>query len=72
MDNWLPLLFAVLFLILIPLAPGVVRLRIRFCRWIRWEWAAKVLEDHFQAWRLFFRVAFSLIAAVFLYVGWAQ
>ena len=44
MDNWLLFLFAVLFLILIPLAPNVVRLRIRFCRWMHWEWRPRCLR----------------------------
>ena len=72
MDNWLLFLFAVLFLILIPFAPQLVRLRIRFFRWIHWEWSAKLLEDHFQGWCVFFRVIFSVIAAALLYVGWAH
>ena len=72
MDNWLLYPIAVLFLILIPLAPKLVRLRIRFCRWIHWEWAAKLLEDHFQGWCWFFRMVFLVVAAVLLYFGWVQ
>ena len=72
MDNWLLLLFAGLFLILIPLATKLLRLRIRFFRWIHWEWAAKLLEDHFQGFCLLRRVVFFVIAVVLLYLGWTQ
>ena len=71
MVNWLFLL-AALFLIFIPWVPKLVRLRIRFLRWLHWEWAAKLLEDHFVGWCLFFRVAFFGVAVVLLYFGWAQ
>ena len=72
MDNWILFFFAVLLLILVPLAPRLLRLRIRFFRWIHWEWAAKLLEDHFQGWCLFFRIVFFVIAVVLLYFGWTQ
>ena len=72
MDNWILFLFAVLLLIMVPLAPKLLRLRIRFFRWIHWEWAAKVIEDHFQVWCLFLRVVFLVISVVLLYFGWTQ
>jgi len=46
MSNWLLFVFAAVFLVLIPLAPKLLRLRIRFLRWIHWEWAARLNEDH--------------------------
>jgi hypothetical protein len=61
---------AILSLILIPLAPKLVRLRIRVLRWLRWNWAVNLLERHFDGWVLFFRLVLFVIAAVLLYVGW--
>ena len=64
--------FAAFLLILIPLAPKLVRLRIRLLRWFRWEWGANLLEKHFDGWVMFFRILLFLIAIVFLYVGWQE
>ena len=72
MDNWILFLFAVLLLILVPFAPRLLRLRIRFFRWIHWEWAAKLLEDHFRGWCWFLRIVLLVIAVVLLYFGWTQ
>ena len=72
MPDWLLFLLGALCLLLIPWVPQLVRLRIRFLRWIRWEWAAKLLEDHFAGWCWFFRVVILLIAAVLLLIGWRQ
>ncbi len=71
MANWLLFLLAGLCLILVLLVPKLVRLRIRILRWIHWEWAAKLLEDHFQGWCWFFRVVLFLIAVALLYSGWS-
>lgn len=57
-------------LILVPLAPQLVRLRIRFLKWLRWNWAVNLLEKHFNGWVLFLRIALIVVAAVLLYVGW--
>ena len=56
--------------VFIPLAPKLVRLRIRILRWLRWEWAAKLLEKHFYGWVLFLRILLFVIAVVLLFVGW--
>ncbi len=56
MSTGLLFALAILSLILIPLAPKLVRLRIRFFRWIHWNWAVNLLERHFQGWVLFFRI----------------
>jgi len=63
---------AILFLVLIPFAPKLVRLRIRILRWLRWNWAANLLESHFQGWVMFFRIILFVIAAVLFYIGWTQ
>ena len=72
MYTWLWFIFAVLFLILIPFAPQLVRLRIRFLRWIHWNWAVNLLESHFQSWVVFFRIVLFVIAALLLIAGWTQ
>jgi hypothetical protein len=56
--------------IMIPLAPKLVRLRIRILRWLGWDWAVNLLEKHFDGWVLFFRKTLFVVAAVLLYVGW--
>ena len=72
MNSWLLFLIAVPVLILVPLAPKLVRIRIRFFRWLHWDWAANLLESHFQGWVLFFRTILFVIAAVLLYFAWTQ
>ena len=72
MDNLLLFLFAVLFLVLIPFAAKLLRLRIRFFRWIHWEWGAKLLEDHFEGWCWLLRTVFLAIGVVLLALGWTQ
>ena len=61
---------AIVSLILIPLAPKLVRLRIRFLRWLHWNWAVNLLEKYFDRWVLVVRVILLVIAAALLYVGW--
>ena len=61
---------AILSLILIPLAPKLVRLRIRFLRWIHWNWAANLIEKYFDGRVLFIRIVLFVVAAMLLYAGW--
>ena len=49
MDTWLPFVIAILLLILIPVVPKLLRLRVRFLRWLHWDWAANLLENHLSA-----------------------
>ena len=72
MSTGLLFALAILSLILIPLAPKLVRLRIRFLRWIHWNWAVNLLERHFQGWVLFFRIILFVIAAMLFYAGWVS
>ena len=72
MYTWLLFIFAFFLLTLIPFAPQLVRLRIRFLRWLHWNWAVNLLESHFQSWVVFFRIILFVIAAFLLYVGWTQ
>jgi|GEM_PF-2377466 hypothetical protein len=48
MYTWLLFIFAIVVLILIPFTPQLIRLRIRFFRWLHWNWAVNLLESHFQ------------------------
>jgi hypothetical protein len=61
---------AILSLTLIPLAPNLVRLRIRFLRWLRWNWAVNLLETHFDRCVLLRRIALLVVAVVLFYIGW--
>ncbi len=69
MYTWLLFVLAILALVLVPFAPSLVRLRIRFFRWLHWNWAANLLESHFQGWVVFFRIFLVVIAALLLYIG---
>ena len=60
---------AILALILIPVAPKLVRLRIRFFKWIHWTWAVRVLEEHCERRVLFFRIVLLGLAVVLFLVG---
>ena len=70
MYTWLLFALAILSLTFIAWAPKLVRLRIRFFRWIQWNWAVAVLERHFESWVLLFRVVLFVVAAMLFYVGW--
>jgi len=72
MNTWLLFTIAILLLLLIPFAPQLVRLRIRVLRWLHWNWAANLLENHFLGWVSFFRIILFVIAAVLIYIGWSQ
>ena len=72
MAKLLLVLLAALALLLIPWVPELVRLRIRFLRWIHWKWAADLLDDHFAGWCWFFRVALGVVAAALFFVVWAR
>lgn len=60
---------AMLALVLIPVVPKMVRLRIRFFRCIHWDWQADVLEEHFERWVFFFRIALLGVATALFLIG---
>ena len=64
------LLFTLAILVaLVIAAPKLMRLRIRFFKWIHWTWAARVLEEHFERWVLVLRIVLVGLAVVlFLFV----
>ena len=66
------LLFTLAILALFALAtvaPKLVRLRIRFFRWIHWAWAVSVLEEHFERWVLVIRTVLLVLAVALLFFG---
>jgi len=60
---------AILALILIPLMPRLLRIRIAFYRLVHWRWAVKVHEKHFKGIVLGARIFLLLVAAVLLNFG---
>ena len=60
---------AILALILIPVVPTMVRLRLGFFRWIHWAWAVNVIEEHFERWVLLFRIVLLGLAVVLFLAG---
>lgn len=64
MGTWLPFVIAILSLILIPLVPKLLRLRVRFLRWLHWDWAANLLENRLRGWVLFVRIVLFVAAVV--------
>lgn len=71
MYNWL-LVIAILLLALIPFAPALLRLRIRILRWLNWNWAVNLLENHFQGWVVLFRILLFVVAILLFYFSWNQ
>ena len=64
------LLFTLAILVaLVIAAPKLMRLRIRFFKWIHWTWAVRVLEEHFESRVLFFRIVLLGLAVVLFLVG---
>jgi len=69
------LLFTLAILALVALAtvaPKLLRLRIRFFKWIHWTWAASVLEEHFERWVLVIRIVLLGLAVVLFLRGVAS
>ena len=65
-----PLVAAVAVLVaLATVAPKLMRLRIRVFKWLHWTWAARVTEEHFERWVLFFRIFLLGLAVVLFLVG---
>ena len=66
------LLFTLAILALFALAtvaPTLLRLRIRFFKWIHWTWAAHVTEEHFERWVLVLRIVLLVLAVALLFFG---
>ena len=69
------LLFTLAILALFALAtvaPKLVRLRIRFFKWIHWTWAASVLEEHFATRVIVGRIVLGGLAVVLFLFGVAS
>ena len=69
------LLFTLAILALFALAiaaPKLMRLRIRFFKWIHWTWAVRVHEEHFERWVLVIRIVLLGLAIVLFLFGVAS
>jgi len=65
-----PLVAAVAVLVaLATVAPKLMRLRIRFFKWLHWTWAARVTEEHFERWVLVLRIVLLVLAVALLFFG---
>ena len=65
-----PLVAAVAVLVALAIvAPKLMRLRIRFFKWLHWTWAARVLEEHFERWVLVIRTVLLVLAVALLFFG---
>ena len=65
-----PLVAAVAVLVaLATVAPKLMRLRIRFFKWLHWTWAARVTEKYFERWGLVLRTVLLVLAIALLFFG---
>ena len=70
MSTVLLVTLAILALFALAIAvPKLVRLRIRFFKWIHWTWAVRVLEEHFETRVLVIRIALVGLAVVLFFFG---
>ena len=68
-----PLVAAVAVLVALAIAaPKLMRLRIRFFKWIHWTWAVRVHEEHFERWVLVMRIVLVGLAVVLFLFGVAS
>ena len=73
MSTVLRFTLAILALFALAIAvPKLVRLRIRFFKWIHWTWAVRVLEEHFETWVLVIRIVLVGLAVVLFLFGVAS
>ena len=66
------LLFTLAILALFALAtvaPTLLRLRIRFFKWIHWTWAVRVHEEHFERLGVVIRIVLLGLAVVLFLFG---
>jgi DNA-binding SARP family transcriptional activator len=71
-ENIGAIIIAMLLLSLVPLTARLLRLRIRFFRWLHWNWGADLIEDHFDSWVQFVRTVLIVIAVALIFVGLTQ
>ena len=69
MSTVLLVTLAILALFALAIAvPKLVRLRIRFFKWIHWTWAVRVHEEHFERLVVVIRIVlFGLAVVLFLF-----
>ena len=65
-----PLVAAVAVLVALAIvAPKLMRLRIRFFKWVHWTWTVRVLEEHFETRVLVIRIVLVGLAVVLFLFG---
>ena len=64
-----PVWLAILALLLIPLVPQLLLLRIRIFRLLNWQWAVNVHERFFDGLVTGIRIGLVFVAAILLYFG---
>ena len=70
MSTVLLVTLAILALFALAIAvPKLLRLRIRFFKWIHWTWAARVTEEHFESLVLVIRIVLLGLAVALLFFG---
>lgn len=73
MDHWFLALIAVLLLVIFPFVPQLLKLRLRVLQKLGWDWAVRLLENHFDGWVIAGRVgivmALLVVAAIALNDG---
>ena len=69
MPTMLLFVLAILALVALATMRPLLRTRLRILKWIHWNWAARVLEQHFEGWVLFGRVVLLGLAVVLFLLG---
>ena len=64
-------IIALLTVALIPLAPKLLRVRIRFLRWLHLDWFANLHENHFRTWVIIIRVTLAIVALLLFWAAFA-
>jgi len=73
MSDWLlVVIIAIVALGMIPLAPQILRLRIKVFRWMHWYRWADWFESHLRGLVFGLRVTLALIGVVLLFSAWQK
>jgi hypothetical protein len=70
MKDLVILSIVILLLVLVPFTRQLLQLRIRFFRWLNWNWAADLIEDNFVAWLVLVRILLFCAASAIVYFTW--
>ncbi len=67
--NTVLIIVAVVFVILIPIVPQMIRMRIWILRKLRLRWFAELHEKHFRGFTIAVRIIFAVFALLLLTQG---